>query len=187
MQTGVPPQPAANVARLAPLFVPSLSMVALILALAATAAWIWLVAWRIGRHRPAIWMSMVLPAGGAALCWLLLMSLWLPLLDHARSYKPLMVNIQTLAGKDIDCFQTHGLSLAQQAATRYYLDRPLIAAQRSSACTWLLVDGSAQPSLGEFVTIQDWTLKQQLRRPTDDNEDWFVYQRNSTTLHNAQN
>ncbi|MFZ9180222.1 MAG: hypothetical protein ACO21V_13530, partial [Limnohabitans sp.] len=46
----------------------------------------WLVHWRAGRHRAALWKSLVLPAGGAALCWLLLMTLWLPALDYARSY-----------------------------------------------------------------------------------------------------
>jgi len=32
----------------------------------------------------------VLPASGVALCWLLLMTLWLPALDYARSYRPLV-------------------------------------------------------------------------------------------------
>ncbi len=36
----------------------------------------------------ALWKSLVLPAGGVALCWLLLMTLWLPLLDYARSNRP---------------------------------------------------------------------------------------------------
>jgi hypothetical protein len=41
MQTGVPPQPAANVARLAPGFVPSFSLWAVLPAVAATVAWAW--------------------------------------------------------------------------------------------------------------------------------------------------
>ena len=59
-----------------------------VFALAATIAWAWLVRWRTGRHRAALWKTLVLPAGGAALCWLLLMTLWLPALDYARSYAP---------------------------------------------------------------------------------------------------
>ena len=39
--------------------------------LAGTLAWLWLVRWRTGRHRHALWKSLVLPAGGVALCWLL--------------------------------------------------------------------------------------------------------------------
>ena len=191
MQTGVPPQAAANVARLAPLFTPSLSMTALALALASTGVWVWLVTWRLGKHRPAIWMSMVLPAGGAALCWLLLMSLWLPLLDHARSYKPLMSNLGVIL-KNAEstnppltafqltargCIQTHALSSAQNAALRYYLDRQLIDANRGATCNWLIADASAKSNLPEYVTLQDWQLMTTLRRPTDDNEDWLIYRR----------
>jgi 4-amino-4-deoxy-L-arabinose transferase-like glycosyltransferase len=57
---------------------------------AARLAWVWLVRWRTGRHREALWKSLVLPAGGVALCWLLLMTLWLPLLDYARSNRALV-------------------------------------------------------------------------------------------------
>jgi hypothetical protein len=85
MQTGVPAKPAANVAKLAPGFEPVFSWPALLLALTGTVAWIWLVRWRTGRHREALWKSLVLPAGGVALCWLLTMTLWLPVLDFARS------------------------------------------------------------------------------------------------------
>ncbi|MDO8278050.1 MAG: hypothetical protein Q7T63_07995, partial [Burkholderiaceae bacterium] len=90
MQTGMPPQPAANVARQAPGFEPTFSLIAFLIALTATLAWAWLVHWRVGRHRAAIWKSLVLPAGGAALSWMLLMTLWLPLLDYARSYAPMV-------------------------------------------------------------------------------------------------
>ncbi|MDE2615060.1 MAG: hypothetical protein KGL78_16625, partial [Burkholderiales bacterium] len=89
LHTGVPAQPAANVARLAPGFVPQFSWLGVTAAAAGSAAWVWLVRWRTGRHREALWKSLVLPAGGVALCWLLLMTLWLPLLDYGRSNRPL--------------------------------------------------------------------------------------------------
>jgi hypothetical protein len=183
MQTGIPPKTAANVARLAPLFTPSLSIPALLLASGSTCVWVWLVTWRLGKHRPAIWMSMVLPAGGAALCWLLLMSLWLPLLDHARSYKPLMMQVQnaTAPASAQSCIQTHDLSPAQLAALRYYLDRPLTEANRGTACNWLIAESSGQSNLPEYITLADWQLVTTLRRPTDDNEDWLIYQRRSIT------
>ena len=71
MQTGIPPRPAANVARLAPGFEPSFTVLPFAVALVATMVWIWLVAWRVGHNRTALWKSLVLPAGGAALCWLI--------------------------------------------------------------------------------------------------------------------
>ena len=81
MQTGIPAQPAANVTKLAPGFTPEFSWLAVAVALAASVAWCRLVWWRAARNRAAIWKSLVLPASGAALGWLLLTTLWLPLLD----------------------------------------------------------------------------------------------------------
>ena len=85
MHTGMPPRPAANIARLAAGFEPRFSLLPLLLGLAGTVAWLALVRWRTGRHRDALWKSLVLPAGGVALCWLLAMTLLLPPLDHVRS------------------------------------------------------------------------------------------------------
>lgn len=93
MQTGVPAKPAANVARLVNGFIPSFSPLALGFAIVGTLAWVWLVKWRAGRNQHALWKSLVLPAGGVALCWLLLMTLWLPLLDYARSYRPVIQRV----------------------------------------------------------------------------------------------
>jgi hypothetical protein len=183
MQTGVPPQPAANVAKLLPAFSPSFSAPVFLLAVAATLAWAWLVHWRVGKHRPAIWMSMVLPAGGAALCWMLLMSLWLPLLDHARSYRPLMTLVQKHIPMPTDsssknaCLYTHGLGTAQQAALRYYLRRPLLQANRDVACEWLVVDSENAASLGEYAAMQNWQLQGTIRRPSDKSESWLIYHR----------
>jgi hypothetical protein len=180
MQTGIPPQPAANVLRLAPLFTPSLSIPALLIAMAVTAIWLWLVNWRVGRHQPAIWMSMVLPASGAVLCWSLLMTLWLPLLDHARSYQPLMLRIQAVMAVQSDgCVQTLGLSRAQLAAVRFYLDRSTTDAHRGRDCDWLIVDSDNLGVLPEFVHQSDWQEKARLRRPTDNDEDWVIFKRRS--------
>jgi hypothetical protein len=94
MQTGVPAKPAANVAKLAPGFKSHFALLPLIVATAATLAWLWLVRWRTARHPQALWKSLVLPASGVALCWLLLMTLWLPLLDYARSYRALIERVR---------------------------------------------------------------------------------------------
>ncbi|RZS58081.1 hypothetical protein [Sphaerotilus mobilis] len=115
MQTGTPPKIAANVTKLAPGFEASSHPVQLLLALAATLAWLWLVRWRTGRHRHALWKSLVLPAGGVALCWMLLMTLWLPLLDYARSYRPMMQRLATVLPPKA-CVLHRGLTLPQIAA-----------------------------------------------------------------------
>ena len=178
MQTGVPPRPAANVARLAPGFEPSFSLLAFIAALAATLAWAWLVRWRVGRHRAVIWKSLVLPAGGAALCWLLLMTLWLPLLDYARSYAPLVRNVARLIDAP-GCVEAHGLSQAQLSALSWHGRFDLRPATIPAACPWLLVDADAQQSASISVDLRQWRLVSVVQRPSDSNDNLVLFRRAS--------
>jgi len=178
MQTGFPRQPAANVAKLAPGFEPSLQVLALAVALAGTVAWIWLVRWRVGRHRSAIWKSMVLPAGGATLCWLLLMTLWLPVLDYARSYAPMVQRILVLTDRPA-CVQVHGLGRGPIAALRFHGQLDTRPATRRADCPWLLVDAADAPTLSEAVDLSQWTYQARVRRPTDRTETILLYRRNA--------
>ncbi|MCD6078232.1 MAG: putative rane protein, partial [Ramlibacter sp.] len=146
LQTGVPAKPAANVFKLAPGFTPSFSLVPFVVALVATIAWIALVRWRTKRSRHAIWKSLVLPAAGAALGWLLIMTLWLPALDYARSYAPV---VQVLKQR-IDspgCVEVFGLTRAQIAALRFHGDLDLHMAAAPSACPWLVAAEDLQVSV----------------------------------------
>lgn len=176
MQTGIPPRPAANVARLAPGFVPSFSLLAFVAALAATLAWAWLVKWRAGRHRAVIWKSVVLPAGGAALCWLLLMTLWMPLLDYARSYAPLVRNVAALMDAP-GCVEVHGLTQAQLAALRYHGRMTLRPAAMPASCPWLLVDADGVQSASIEVDLRQWRTVSTVRRPSDSNDNVVLYRR----------
>lgn len=176
LQTGVPRQPAANVARLAPGFEPSFSFVAFVVAVAATAAWVWLVRWRVGRHRPAIWTSLVLPASGTALCWLLLMTLWLPLLDYARSYKP---QVRLVAGilNAPPCVEVYGLSRGQIAAFEFHGQLALQPVSATARCPWLLVDTNARGTLGKSVNLRQWALHATVPRPADKDDEMLIFQR----------
>jgi len=178
MQTGIPSQPAANVARLAPGFEHHFSALPFALAVVATLAWAWLVKWRVGRHRAAIWKSLVLPAGGAVLCWVLVMTLWLPLLDYARSYAPLVRRIsETL--QNPPCVETVGLSRGQIAALQFHSQLHLRAASAAPSCPWLLANGEALAS-GEYaVDATLWTPYRSIKRPTDRTEHIRIFSRSS--------
>jgi hypothetical protein len=177
MQTGFPAKPAANVAKLAPGFVPSFSWVAFVAALAATLAWIWLVRWRTARHRDAIWKSLVLPAGGAALGWLLVMTLWLPALDYARSYTP-VVNAITRHLDPPGCVQVYGLNRGQLAALRYHGGLDLRAAGPQVDCPWLVAAQDLQSTVGMALDQRQWALAAIVRRPTDARDNLLLYRRN---------
>jgi 4-amino-4-deoxy-L-arabinose transferase-like glycosyltransferase len=176
IQTGLPAKPAANVARLAPGFEPSFSVLAFLAAVAATLAWGWLVKWRTGRHRLVLWKSLVLPAGGAALCWLLVMTLWLPLLDYARSYAPVVRGVM----RHIDqpgCVNVFGLSPGQLAAFRFHGQMDLRHATREGSCPWLLAAARLQPSMELALDMRGWRLVSSIRRPADANDNVLLYRK----------
>jgi 4-amino-4-deoxy-L-arabinose transferase-like glycosyltransferase len=176
MQTGVPSQPAANVARLAPGFEHHFAALPFALAVLATVAWAWLVKWRVGRHRAAIWKSLVLPAGGAVLCWVLVMTLWLPLLDYARSYAPLVRHI-TKTLQTPECVDVLGLSRGQLAALQFHSPLVLRQASAQSNCPWLLADGEALAKKEHMVDATLWALHSVAKRPTDRTEHIVIFQR----------
>ena len=184
MQTGVPRQPAANVARLAPGFEPSFAWFAFLVAIGATLAWGWLVKWRTGAHRTALWKSLVLPAGGATLCWLLLMTLWLPLLDYARSYAPMSRQIAKQIGKT-DCAEIFGISSAQAAALQYHGKLKLLQAAPNADCEFLIVDADSHSKLGNVVNLPDWAFWATLSRPTDRSENVLLYKRVAKSVKNV--
>ena len=189
MQTGFPAQPAINVARLAPGFVLQFSLTAFILASLATLAWAGLVRWRAGRHRSALWKSMVLPASGAILCWLLVMTLWLPLLDFGRSYAPLVSKVRSMMGAT-DCVHYFGLTKAQGAAFQFHgnlkllpvLTRAESTASNASQCAWLIVDTQALAAFTQEVDASAWTQHATVRRPSDNNEDIVLFRALSITI-----
>jgi 4-amino-4-deoxy-L-arabinose transferase-like glycosyltransferase len=179
VHTGWPAKPAANVARLAPGFAPSFSVVALVVALLGTVAWLWLVQWRAGRNRHPLWKSMVLPAGGVALCWLLAMTLWLPLLDYGRSYRPMMQRIARHVPAEA-CVSAPGAPRALLAALEVLGGWQVDASRPAAAtrCDYLIL-GDFPPS--SVQAAQGWELVARVQRPTDRNDIVAIYRRAGRT------
>ena len=177
VQTGIPAKPAANVERLAPGFTPQFNLLALALALAGTLCWIWLLRWRTGRHREALWKSLVLPAGGVALCWLLLMTLGLQILDYARSNRPIVERIarhvpagECVAAPD----QPLHLVAALEFFGRYRVDARSDAAD--TRCNYLV---RVEPVNAARPGPEGWTRIARERRPTDRNNLTSIYRRDA--------
>jgi 4-amino-4-deoxy-L-arabinose transferase-like glycosyltransferase len=178
VHTGVPAKTASNVAKLAPGFEPSFSALALALAAAGTLAWVWLVRWRTGRHREALWKSLVLPAGGVALSWLLLMTLWLPLLDYARSPRPWVQRLAEHVPAGV-CIAAPGMSASNIAALEHF-GRWRVDARADAAlgpCNHLVRVFRE----GRHVALQPpppgWAPLAEVMRPTDRVEITAVYRR----------
>ena len=176
MQTGVPPKPAASVARLVPGFVPEFSAIPFVLALAATITWCWVVRWRTGRHRAALWKTLVLPAGGTALCWMLLMTLWLPSIDYARSYAPQVRAVAERVGQP-SCIAELALSRAHIAALRHHGQFNLQPLLLGTDCPWLLVSPDTIERLHTIIRLEHWRFSGTLRRPSSATDDLLLYQK----------
>ncbi len=171
--TGFPAKPAANVIKLAPGFAPAFSAAMLVVAVAGTLAWVALVRWRTARNQHALWKSLLIPAGGVALCWLLAMTLMLPLLDYARSYRPLVARVQAhIPGGS--CLIGPSLSRSQIAALevfgRYEVDA--VGTSASGMCRHSVVQGALAEPPGP-----EWKLLARVNRPTDRKEVLSLFRR----------
>jgi hypothetical protein len=117
----------------------------------------------------------VLPAGGVALCWLLLTSLWLPLLDHGRSYRPAIDRIRPWLPPS-GCVAAPGANASLVAALEFHA-RLMVDARPDAAaapCAALV-----QIERGRTVAPPPapWRQVAREQRPTDRHEWLIVYRR----------
>jgi len=176
MQTGVPAKPMANIVRLAPGFVPRFSVIELVAAVLATVAWLWLVRWRTSRNRHPLWKSLVLPASGVALAWLLTMTLLLPALDYGRSPRPLMALVERHVPPGA-CVRAPGMTRANVAALEVFGGHHVVTTvspqTEMAHCDHLLLSwrGNAPPP----ASPAGWQLDARLRRPGERSEQLLIY------------
>jgi hypothetical protein len=108
------------------------------------------------------------------------MTLWLPMLDYARSYRPTVEQITRVIPREA-CVVTTNLSRPQLAALAVHGNWRVTRQLNDTRCGWLLVDhvtGKPLPSAiqGQPVEV-DWQLVQRVRRPTDRQETLLIYKR----------
>jgi len=176
MHTGFPTQPAANVARLAPGFDPQFAAIPTLLALLATGIWLRLIWWRSRSVVPALWKSLVLSAGGSTLCWLLLMTLWMPLLDHGLSYGPMSRTISSVLN-NAQCVRTIGLKQDQLTSLAYHGRLQVRPDASGQDCDFLLVSSAAYASIDNVISMPQWALLKQVWQLNERSEIIYIYQR----------
>lgn len=176
IETGTPAKPAANVLRMVPGFKPELDWTLLLPALLGTLTWLGALAWRLGRYRPALWKGLVLSAGGSTLCWLLLMTLWLPALNYGLGQEPISRRIAALTPAG-SCVLVHGLSQSQIAGLQYHGDLKLARARQDqrSSCRLLVVEPQAQATLARAVDLSQWRPLRKVPRLRENRDGLLVY------------
>lgn len=171
--TGYPPKIARNVYRLLPGYVPEFSVVALLAALLVTAAWILIVRWRVSRAPKVIWRSVVISAAGATLMWVLMMTLWLPTINYAKTYRDVAEAAAMALPSTYQCVQPIRMGDAQLASFAYF--GHIRFGGPEDNCDVLLRHDPQ--SYGDPTSISrfQWRLIWEGRRPSDRDERFRMY------------
>jgi 4-amino-4-deoxy-L-arabinose transferase-like glycosyltransferase len=142
LQTGFPPRVAANALRIEPGFVAHFSWLPFLAAVVITLAWLVLIL----RSKNAAQRCVTFWAAGLALFWSLTMLLWLPWIEHGKSYRPVALSLLAHLPKQHGCIASRGLGEAQRAALDYHAgivtERTEVRARRD--CALLLIQDNAR-------------------------------------------
>lgn len=178
-QTGWPAQLARNAFRLAPGFQPEFSLGALLIAVSASVGWLFLVYWRISRRPSVLWRAVVLSSGGVILCWLLLMTLWLPWLNYGKSYAGVAMQMTSHIPASHSCVITD-IGAPQRASFAYFGKIRFLAQGDNQFCPYVLLQGHAGDPLPKTLRQYgpgELQLIWEGRRPSDRHERFRLYQR----------
>lgn len=121
---GTPVKMAYSLTRLAPEVSPhGTSVFLFILAAAATSLWIAIVFWRLFKHPVNAWRGAWMAGSGLTAVWVIVMSLFVNLIDGARSMRPIVNEVSArMAQLDIskEALCASNLSLSNIAAFNYW-------------------------------------------------------------------
>ena len=180
-QTGWPVQLAKNAFKLAPGFQPEFNIIALLVALGTTIGWLLLLRWRLARRPSVLWRAVVLSTGGVILCWLLLMTLWLPWLNYGKSYASVAAHIAEKLPSNYRCVAADGVGAAQRASFAY-LGPVKFGALSDTHCEFVLVQDAGLRTKGIAALKKidgEMTLLWQGRRASDRDESFRLFKRKS--------
>jgi 4-amino-4-deoxy-L-arabinose transferase-like glycosyltransferase len=179
-ETGWPAQIAKNAFKLAPGFKPEFNLIAFTVAALASVGWIVLVHWRLSRRPSVLWRAVVLSSGGVILCWLLLMTLWLPWINYGKSYAGVAEQIRQKLPDSSQCVESNVAS-AQRASFAYF-GGVHFAGFNDQHCSYLLLQ-NRNNKIDERALLNqfggNWELLWEGHRPSDRDERFRLYRHSS--------
>lgn len=116
-------------------------------------------------------------AVGMTMAWSLLMTLWLPWIDHARSYKNVMLGIQKTIPASYSCVNSHNLGDAQVALLDYYTGIRTLPVEQGHRldCDFYLIQDERRRQ--KVQPGPEWRLIWEGKRPAERRESFRLYQR----------
>lgn len=177
-QTGYPALLSRNALKLVSGFKPEFHLIPFLIAALATSSWVLLVRWRVSRKPSVLWRAVVLSSGGVVLCWLLIMTLWLPWANYKLSYAAVAQQIAAALPPAPGCVDTN-VGPAQRASFAYFGQVPF-ARFDSTRCDFLLLQDNNRDRGGAKLirhSNNQWQLLWEGGRASDQDERYHLYQR----------
>ncbi|WP_158934622.1 glycosyltransferase family 39 protein [Burkholderia sp. S171] len=171
---GFPAPLARNLARLAPGFQPEFKILSLVCAVAVTICWFSLARWRLARHPKVLWRSVVLSSAGTTLMWVLLMTLWLPVVNYSRTYRDVAEQIADHLPPDYTCISPVRLGDAQLATFAYFGGMHFAF---DEDCDVILRQDTQDYGEPSSISAFEWKLVWEGRRVADRDERFRLYVR----------
>ena len=171
MQFGWPAKLNERMQFLSGLSEPVMGWFGLIIAVAITIVWLLVINNSRRSNRAAVtdW------AVGSTMVWSLLMCLWLPWIDSAKSYAGVMHGIAQSVPTQFNCMQSSNLGSAQEALLNYYTDIRVNAVRRDAQCDlYLIQDERSSPRI---KPSKEWKLIWEGKRAAERRESFRLYQR----------
>ncbi|MGZ5780505.1 MAG: glycosyltransferase, partial [Burkholderiaceae bacterium] len=125
-----------------------------------------------------LWRAVVLSSGGVILCWLLLMTLWLPWGNYIKSYAGVAQQIALKLPPVHGCVESN-VGAAQRASFAYFGHIPF-AQFNGEPCDFFLLQDSVrnkEDTKHLKMPSDQWQLLWEGRRPADRDERFRLYQR----------
>ena len=170
MMTGWPAKLSMRMHILSGLDEAHFSLIELVLAVFVTVIWLITInAKRSNRAAITDW------AVGITMAWSLLMTLWLPFIDAAKSYKPMMMSLSKAMPKHYGCINSRNLDNSQEALLEYYTDirvQPFETMQRLGCDLYLIQD---ERGTEKIEPGKDWKLIWHGKRAADRRENYRLF------------
>jgi 4-amino-4-deoxy-L-arabinose transferase-like glycosyltransferase len=151
----------------------NLDIISLALALIITSIWIFTCIRARQSNRAAVtnW------AVGMTFGWGLLMTLWLPWIDSAKSYMPVFKSMQRSIPSNTSCINSLNVGQSQRLLLHYYTNLQLesIGSIQSAHCDFYLIQD--ERGLTRMQPGDEWRLLWQGKRAADRKESFRLYQR----------
>lgn len=171
LQTGWPPKISHNIARQTAGYDIFVHWPSVFIAVLGSISWLLLVRWRLHSKPVALWRGTVLSAGGLIVTWLLLVTLWMPVLDYVRSYRGVSQELSTVLEQHQhpdDCLRTLGVGTGQRASFLVFND---ISFTYDASCSLVLQQTSPEAVRDATVfTPADATVVWEGKRRADRHE-----------------